>query len=227
MKNDLNLLVSELKSNNNKEKINQLIENYKPFIICTVSDLKNEYIQVENDEEYSIGLLAFAEAIDRYDISKGSFLSFASLVISSRVKSFLDRKNKYVHQSLDELGYTVLDKTSAEELALREEILAFEQELSKFNIDFEDLIEVSPKHRDTRATAIDIGVKTSGEEDLVNHLYQKKRLPVTKIAQRFLVSIKIVKRSKMFITSVVVAIVNGYSVIVSWIKDKKAPKSDC
>ena len=59
----------------------KLIQEYIPFIIKTVSNKINRYIESENSEEYSIGLMAFNEAIEKYEKTKGSFIAFAELVI--------------------------------------------------------------------------------------------------------------------------------------------------
>ena len=221
MKNELGSIISNLDFEKDKEKINLLIENYQPFILNTISNLKNEYIQVENDEEFSIGLMAFTEAMQRYDYNKGSFLAYAKLVISSRIKTYWKNEQKNNHCSIDEQKNNIPQSSSYEEINLQEEILLFEKELKKFRIDFDDLIDTAPKHRDTRKRAVDIAVKTSSKEDLVRHLYEKKRLPITKISRRFLVSAKIIKKSKLFITATIIVIVNNYSGILAWIKDSK------
>lgn len=67
MNNELSSIIINLDFGKDKEKVNLLIEDYQPFILNTISNLKNEYIQVENDEEFSIGLMAFNEAMQRYD----------------------------------------------------------------------------------------------------------------------------------------------------------------
>ena len=54
--------------------IDSLIEKHMPFIIKSISDTTGRYVSCENDEEISIGLLAFNEAIERYDNDKGHFL---------------------------------------------------------------------------------------------------------------------------------------------------------
>ena len=65
----------------NLGNLNSLIERHMPFLIRTVSNFTGRYISVENDEEFSIGLLAFAEAVKRYEPDRGNFLSFAKLVM--------------------------------------------------------------------------------------------------------------------------------------------------
>lgn len=42
----------------------QLLQDYQPFILKTVSRVTGKYIETENSEEFSVGLMAFNEAID-------------------------------------------------------------------------------------------------------------------------------------------------------------------
>ena len=88
---------------NENTSVNELIENHMPFIIKSISDVTGRYVSCENDEELSVGLLGFHEAIERYDNEKGHFLSFAKLVIGSRIKNYLKSENKHQHSSLEEL----------------------------------------------------------------------------------------------------------------------------
>ena len=74
--------------------IDKLIQDYMAFIVKTVSSITGRYVSVENDDELSIALIAFKEAIDKYEESRGSFSSFAKLVISSRVKNYLIKENR-------------------------------------------------------------------------------------------------------------------------------------
>ena len=76
------------------EERNKLIEDYIPFIIKTVSKQLNRYIETENSDEFSIGLIAFNEAIEKYNSDKGIFLKFAELVISNRIKDNLRKKHQ-------------------------------------------------------------------------------------------------------------------------------------
>ncbi len=58
--------------NGDEEERERLIKDYLPFIIKTVSNKINRYIETENSPEYIIGLEAFNEAIDKYDFPKAS-----------------------------------------------------------------------------------------------------------------------------------------------------------
>ncbi|MDZ5001680.1 RNA polymerase subunit sigma, partial [Clostridium perfringens] len=83
MLSDINEKVMELK--NDEKKINDFIEEYKPFIIAYCNKSLKRYIDTTNDDEYSIALMAFYEAIKGYNIDKGSFLSYSQRVIKLRL----------------------------------------------------------------------------------------------------------------------------------------------
>lgn len=44
------------------DNLNRLIEHHMAFLIRTVSHFTGRYVSVENDDEFSIALSAFAEA---------------------------------------------------------------------------------------------------------------------------------------------------------------------
>lgn len=45
----------------------KFINDYKPFIIKTISRALGKFIEIENNEEFSIGLIAFNESINYFD----------------------------------------------------------------------------------------------------------------------------------------------------------------
>lgn len=201
---------------------NTLIETHMAFIIKSISDVTGRYVSCENDEELSIGLLAFREAIERYDDEKGHFLSYAKLVISSRIKNYLKGQNRHQHSSLEELMDTGiefkderLEKEDNSELC--EEIETLKHEIQLFGFSMEDLVNEAPKQQATRENAINLAKKVSNEEEFITFMYEKRRLPIKKIVLRFSVTEKVVKRSKKFIISVVIIINKNLSALKTWI----------
>ena len=101
------------------DEVNLIIEEYMPLILKTISETTGRYVSIENDEEFSVGLLAFTEAVERYDEEKGIFSSFAKLVISSRVKNHIIKEKKNnINISFDELaemGIEIEGKDESEE----------------------------------------------------------------------------------------------------------------
>ena len=211
---DIDRLVNKIKESKDAESLNGFIKDFLPFIIKTVSDSKNSYVEIENDEEFSIGLIAFNEAIEKYNITKGPFLPFAKMVIISRLNNHYQKENKNKHLPIEEIIETGV--YSDNDLAL--EIDEFEKELLKFGMDFEFLVENTPKHKDTRYKAFETGEKIYEEEDLVELTFNKKKLPMKKIAERFFISVKFLKGSKYIIIAVLIVLKKDFSQIYQWIK---------
>lgn len=71
------------------------IVQYQPFIRKSISSVCRRYI-TEQDDEYSIGLFAFNEAIEQYSYKKGkSFLAFANLLIKRDVIDYIRKESKH------------------------------------------------------------------------------------------------------------------------------------
>lgn len=196
-----------------------------PLIIKTVSSITGRYVSVKNDDEFSIALMAFKEAVDKYDENKGIFSSFAKLVISSRVKNHLVRENKHNKvesiEELSESGINIEDIYHTEiegsdEISI--EISKLKDEINKFGFSFEDLVEDAPKHDDTRKRAISISEKVNDEVILKNFMYEKRRLPIKQISLKFSVTEKILKRSKRFIISVVIILDKNFRNLKLWVR---------
>ncbi len=216
MRTELDNKIIQIKSTDNKEQMNRLIEDYQPFVLNVITALKKSYVDVDNDDEFSIGLMAFYEALEKYNEARGDFLSFARLVIQSRIKDYWSQqKHEYTTNLLED---AVIEENFDEKLLLRKEIEDFEEVLKSFGLSFEQLADRSPKHIDTQKRAKKIGLQAAAEKDLMTHLYIKKRLPITQISRRFKVSLVIVKRSKITITSVMIIVKEKFSRIMEWIE---------
>src|SRR5699024_1279570 len=83
---------------------NFLLRSYQPFIATCVSEVCKRFIDPKKDDEFSIGLWAFNEAILSYTPDRGcSFLSFAKLVVKRKVIDYIRYiKRKQPFFSLDE-----------------------------------------------------------------------------------------------------------------------------
>ncbi|MBS5197655.1 MAG: RNA polymerase subunit sigma [Clostridiales bacterium] len=209
----------------NLGNLNSLIERHMPFLIRTVSNFTGRYISVENDEEFSIGLLAFAEAVKRYEPDRGNFLSFAKLVMESRLKNYVEKKNAHMkEESLEALQETGIDFSQREDEEneetekLHEEIIKYREELLLFDLTLEKLADTSPKHRDTRRTAVQTAETASRDPETVEETYRKRKLPVRKVARLGKVTEKVVKNSKTFILAVMIIFVREFTGLRYWIK---------
>ena len=203
------------------QRLEELMKDHMGFIIKTTSDLTGRYVSVENDDAFSVALEAFHEAYERHDAEKGPFLPYVKLVIRSRLINFLKKEQKDDNlASMDEMEEegSFFGEPSEMDDALKLEILEWEKELSYFSIDFEKLVEHSPKHKDTRKRAIDISEKSGKDREVTSFLYEKKRLPIKMLALKHKVTEKIIKRSKVFILSLIIVFFKNFEELIRWIK---------
>lgn len=222
---NLNERVFNINSTNNLEELNNLIEEYIPFIIKSISQLTGRYVQIENSEELSIGLMAFHEAIQSFDTNKGAFLAYAKLVIHSRVKNHFRKEAKYRNTaSINEMNSEGEKKLEGmyyteEKSDLSFEVEAFEEEIKKFGFDLEVLADESPKHKETRKKHINLGSKAGKDVEVTKTLYEKLRLPITFISNKYKYTIKVIKTNKIFITSTIIIFFKDFFMLQNWIKD--------
>ncbi|MEH7414835.1 RNA polymerase sigma factor SigI [Neobacillus drentensis] len=217
-----------------RELLNQLIDAYKPFIAKTVSSVCRRYIY-ESDDEFSIGLIAFNEAIEKYSPERGSsLLSFSEIIIKRRVIDYIRKQTKNQHVSIDitnplqeeespgtvivnELSLDEFHKKNDEQLR-KEEILHFQKMLISFDLSFSDLVENSPKHADARKSAILIAKMLVDNPDLKEILLEKKRLPIKQLESMVNVSRKTIERNRKYIIAVALILSSDYVYMKDYIK---------
>jgi RNA polymerase sigma factor len=218
----------------NRALQNELIDSYKPFIAKTVSGVCKRYIY-ETDDEFSIGLISFNEAIEKYSPERGSsLLSFAEVLIKRRVIDHIRKHSKNQHMSLDmtndsqeeespgaiivnELSLESYKKKSDDELR-RDEIFRFQQVLKTYDLSFKDLVENSPKHADARKSAITIAKILSDHEELRDLLIEKKRLPIKQLETMVNVSRKTIERNRKYIIAIALIMTGDYVYMKDYIK---------
>lgn len=204
----------------NLEHLDALVENNLPFIVRTISSVTGRYVSVEHDDTFSVALEAFAEAVERFQEERGNFLSFAGLVIRSRLNTYLEKENRSAHvlslEALEEDGAQI-PSPEPEGSSLRDEIQMYQQELLKFGLTLDQMVDASPKHQDTRKNAMHIAKQASEDEKIVSDTYRKRKLPIRPVAALCRVSEKVVKTSKTFILGSMLVFVKKLSGLESWI----------
>jgi len=221
--------------NGNKELQNTIIQEYKPFIAKTVSSVCRRYIN-ETDDEFSIGLIAFNEAIEKYSPEKGSSLiSFAEVIIRRRVIDFIRTQSRHDNIPLqtnnEENEHQFRPKISVEEnISINEhekleesrerkdEILHFQKLLASFNLSVHELVDISPKHADARMNAIKVAEQLAKRKDLMKEVFEKKRLPIKEIEDIVQVSRKTIERNRKYIIAVAIILSGDFPYLKDYIK---------
>ena len=223
-KKSLDIRLENIKNGDSDDR-EALIEEYTPFIIKTITKVTNRYIETENDDEYSVGLQAFNDAIDKYNSDKGSFINFAALLIRNKVIDFLRKETPskptiYINdENEDKTSFDKVTKSPdfTESYDMKEQILRFQSKLAEFDITMEDLVENSPKHIDTRLNSIKIARYIFEDIDMKKTLYRTKSLPVKRLLQYENATQKILKRNRKFIIATFLVLDSDADILKSYL----------
>jgi RNA polymerase sigma factor len=218
-------VISEIKDGNDDLR-EQIINQYKPFVIKCVSEFLNKFIEVENSEEFSIGLIGFNDAIDSFDLNKNSsFLNFAELVIKRKlinyIKSQKKTRNTYPFSFFEgENSYPLKNAIIEEATVLhfdrfetQEEIKIFNTKLKKFGITLEELVKKTPKHNDSKQMLIKIAEIITKNDELYDKLNNKMYIPMTELIPYITVNPKTVERNRKYIIAACIAMRSDLEII--------------
>lgn len=224
--NSINERVKSIK--NEKEKLNEFIEEYKPFVASCVENFIGRKVEFGSDDELSIALIAFNEAILKYDIDKGNFLSFARGVIRNRLIDYYRKEQrekakvaflmKDNSEDEEDDAFEEISRMRSFELYEEEEISyqrrleieAFKRELETFGISLFDVAKSSPKIKATKKECSKIIHYILENRELLDILLKKKYLPVEKIASGTKIHRKKIERCRNYIIAGVLILRGEY-----------------
>ncbi len=217
----------------------QFIKKHTNYILGIANKIKGRYIQIENDEEYPIALDAFNRAIDCYDPDKGaSFLTFAGILIRRAIVD-LYRKNSTIQEiaisqlkneedsssnrEIDELlepgNVEEIIRLQEDQFNLRQEITIYKALLMEYSIDFNTLVNVSPKHDAVRRDMIQLAKSLSEDPDTKAFIQHRKVLPLKKIESKVSRSRKTLERHRRYILASFILINSDLDYLKDYIKD--------
>lgn len=230
----LNARLEDIRQGNREER-DQVIRDYLPFIARSASQATGRYIRQGQDDEFSIALSAFNEAMDRFDMTRGvHFLGFADTVIKRRLIDFFrSRSTKQRDLPLTQfdveddedniINYVEvarsIDAYNATEQAKerQEEIQRYSELLKEFQITISELVEFSPKHADARASAITIAKMIVETPEFASFLLSKKTLPLKQLVELATVSRKTIERQRKYIIAVSLLLLGDFQILQDYI----------
>lgn len=198
----------------------QFISDYKPYIAKTTSRFSKRYIDPTRDDEYSVALLAFNEAVNQYDARAGkSFIGFAETVIRRRLIDYVRKEQRHkatVPYSMfasdddENAAYNAIEAEQAihdyenkrVQEERRQEIMQLNDDLMEYGITFGELVDLSPKHSDSRQMLIGIARTLAGEYELMNAMRSTQKMPIKELMERCGVSRKTIERNRKYIIAI-------------------------
>ncbi len=207
-----------------------LIRDYTPFILKTASGGARRYLVQGRDEEVSVALQAFNEAISAYASPRPGFLAFAATVIRRRLIDYYRKERRR-----DEVPFSSLtddDESDGEwpasaeasrsflvddwsrVLERRDDIERWVEVLKGYNLTLKEVVKATPKHVDARERAIRTAVLLARDPVLVKKFRESKRLPIDDLVSAFpdeVASRKTLERQKDYLTAIAAILVHDLS----------------
>ncbi len=235
-----------LRAKENEDALSELIGQRKGWILKCVAEAVHHHV-TDSDDEWSVALWAFHEAVNSYQPEKGNFLSFAELIIRRRLTdhfrkeqrregevavepaAFEGRVDQETGQAVDyQVRDAVAEASSAGDTAAqaREEISAVQSVLKPYGFSLFDLAECSPKAAKTRkacARAVRVMLDTEG---LLETMRKTRALPMRELVKVSGVSRKILDRHRRYIIAVAEILNGEYPLVrdyLSFIREEDWP----
>lgn len=206
-----------------------LLKRYAPFALKVASQATRGFVELGRDDEASVALLAFNEAIDSYDPGRGSsFLGFVRAVIRRRLIDHY-RQNRSARQEVpagsltdgdrvrragqavpEEFGLDAAELRAAEaahreredSYERQEEVYRYREALAIYGLSLDELVRISPRHEDARRRAIEAARILVMREDLTEYLRAKGELPLKVLERLTGLSRKTLERQRKYIIAV-------------------------
>lgn len=183
-----------------------------------------KHFVTDSDDEWSIALIAFSEAVQSYDESKGKFYSFASMVIKRRLMDYFDKQSRFrreVSTSPESFSgdldyetaspYEISVSQAASELArndtistpVLDEVTALDQLLEAYGFPLFDIGGCSPKTWRTKKGCAAAVTAVLERPELLAKLRKTKSLPYTELMKTEHVTKKILERHRKYLIAAI------------------------
>ena len=230
-----------LAARQDERKMEELLRQNRRFILGCASKTVRRFV-TESDDEWSVALIAFHEAVRTYDESRGPFRPFAALVIRRRLLDHVEREKRRSREIGTDLtsGETedaetvsavsleaqrVIVKRSMElaetKEALKDEIEAMQQILQGYGFSFFDLADCSPKAQKTKKGCFAVIGVLSGDEALMNKMRRTGALPAKELCSRSGASPKLLEKHRRYIIAAAEILYGDFPQLGEYLKDGK------
>ena len=225
---------SVMEAKNNPSTLEKLIHQEEAYILKCASGICHHFI-TKSDDEWSVSLMAFCEAVNSYALEKGSFLPFCEMVIRRRLIDYIKSQTKYHSEvSTDPILFETEPEEDSEELSLRLsvaaqvsrqdnsdiklEIAAANQRFAEYGFSFFDLSECSPHAAKTRRACANAVNYMLQNPLLLTDLISTKLLPLKIIEKNSKVPRKILERHRKYIIAAIEILSGDYPCLADYLR---------
>lgn len=227
----------------NLRKRNKFIQQNRAFILNCASSVCHRQI-TDSEDEWSIALSAFNEAIDSFYPEQGDFYSLAGTIIKRRLIDEFRRQSRYQNEimvepqvfdgNIDEEDAGALQLETAgksSELTVTEaeeaenissaaaEIADMQDVLRAYGFSFYDLASCSPKAEKTRRLCAHAIRHLLENPDLMASMHRTHSLPASQIMKLEKIPPKILERHRRYIIASAEILTGDYPILSSYLRE--------
>lgn len=209
----------------------ELIKEYMPFIKSETSKFLHR-VPTYDDDELSISMIAFHEAIRSYSRTRGSFLKYASVIIKNRLIDYARKEQKQSGVlSIEMLGEEretsvennmpdKKDEVAEYEMrdATKSEIVELIRQMEPFGVSLSDVADNCPKQQKTIKACADAIEYAKQHPELLDEFLRTKRLPMAELTKGSGAERKTLERHRKYLVALLLIYTNGYEIIRGHIK---------
>lgn len=227
MKEPHSIILALRRAQHDPHAADDFIEQYMPFIRSETAKCTGR-LPHETEDELSIAMFAFYEAMMAYRSEKGAFLPLASLSIRNRLIDHGRRSRRHSGTiSLDApqgdedartLSDTVADsrdslRTYHDREAAQQEIEEFSDTLSAYALTLTEVAENCPQQERTLHACMAAVDYAKAHPALLEHLTATGKLPLSELARGSGVPRKTLERHRKYLVAALLAYTNGFDLL--------------
>lgn len=232
-----------IEAGQNDDSMNRFVMENRRFILRCASKVCKRFI-TESDDEYEVALVAFCEAVRRYNADAGGFNGFAALVIRRRLMDHFDAVRRRQPEVLvgdamtwddgdsalsgvmSEVQQALVRQSDDEKRSVRDEIEAMTDILKDYGFSFFDVAEASPRTVKTKGYCARAVNWMLALVERILRMRLRRSLPVRELSSECDLSQKVVDRHRRYIIAATEILDGDFpqlAAYLSYIKRSKSP----
>lgn len=200
-----------------EQEFERLVNEHRRFLLACASRTVNHFV-TEQDDEWSVTLQAFYEAVNTYDPCRGELQSFASVCIRRRLTDWMRTAYRRREEPEEEIPEALPDGEHwPGEYTISDEIEAVQEELKSFGFSFFDVADSSPKAQKSRKKCAAVIAALMRDEELYQSMFRTGMLPAKTLTKASGISGKVIEKHRRYIIAAAIILHGDYPLLSEYL----------